>query len=233
MARVEPRVDAGIGAEAAPVDGDTPVGHDGPGVDPVRDGVRTWNVVRDAVARAVVGADAPLRLLLVALLADGHALIEDVPGVGKTLLARAFARSLGLTFARIQGTPDLLPADITGTSILDGGAFRFIAGPVFHNVVLVARSLSRASRDRCPSRSSRWRPRIRSSMKARSRCPRRSSIASSSAFEWDIRTRRPKHGSPDATSIAANHSMTCPRSSRRRTSGHSRTQCAPSTSGRR
>src|SRR5205814_7501812 len=51
MARVEPRVDAGIGAEAAPVDGDTPVGHDGPRVDPVRDGVRTWNVVRDAVAR--------------------------------------------------------------------------------------------------------------------------------------------------------------------------------------
>src|SRR5947207_7501852 len=79
MARVEPRVDAGIGAEGAPVDGDTPVGHDGPGVDPVRDGVRTWNVVRDAAARAVVGADAPLRLLLVALLADGPALIEDVP----------------------------------------------------------------------------------------------------------------------------------------------------------
>src|SRR5205814_6041818 len=136
MARVEPRVEAGIGAEAAPVDGDTPVGHDGPGVDPVRDGVRTWNVVRDAVARAVVGADAPLRLLLVALLADGHALIEDVPGVGKTLLARAFARSLGLTFARIQGTPDLLPTDVTGSSILDKGAFRFVPGPVFSNVVL-------------------------------------------------------------------------------------------------
>ena len=121
MARVEPALNPDDGVE----------------VDATRDGIRSWSSVREAVATAVVGADAPLRLLLVALLADGHALVEDVPGVGKTLLARAFARSLGLTFARIQGTPDLLPADITGTSILDGGAFRFVAGPVFHNVVLV------------------------------------------------------------------------------------------------
>src|SRR5207253_5499109 len=133
MARVEPRVEPGIGTESAPVAGRTAGTDNSPRIDAVRDGVRTWNGVRDAVATAVVGADAPLRLLLVALLADGHALVEDVPGVGKTLLARAFARSLGLTFARIQGTPDLLPADITGTSILDGGAFRFVAGPVFHN----------------------------------------------------------------------------------------------------
>jgi MoxR-like ATPase len=71
------------------------------------------------------------------LLAHGHILLEDVPGVGKTLLARAVARALDLDFGRIQGTPDLLPSDITGTSILEAGAFRFVAGPVFTNVLLV------------------------------------------------------------------------------------------------
>jgi MoxR-like ATPase len=72
-----------------------------------------------------------------ALLAGGHALVEDVPGVGKTLLARAFSQALGLTFGRIQGTPDLLPTHVTGSSILDHGAFRFVPGPVFANVLLV------------------------------------------------------------------------------------------------
>jgi MoxR-like ATPase len=85
----------------------------------------------------VVDSDAPLRLLAVALLAEGHALIEDVPGVGKTLLARAFSRALGLEFARVQGTPDLLPGDVTGSSIYESGAFRFIPGPIFANVLLV------------------------------------------------------------------------------------------------
>ena len=71
------------------------------------------------------------------LLAHGHILLEDVPGVGKTLLARAVARALDLDFGRIQGTPDLLPSDITGTSILENGSFRFVPGPVFTNVLLV------------------------------------------------------------------------------------------------
>jgi MoxR-like ATPase len=101
------------------------------------DGRRTWERVRDGVARAVVGAEEPLRLILVALLADGHVLIEDVPGVGKTLLARATARALGLASARIQGTPDLLPADVTGASILEDGRFRFVPGPVFTNILLI------------------------------------------------------------------------------------------------
>ena len=100
-------------------------------------GARLWRDLRDEVARAVVGAERPLRLLAVALLADGHALIEDVPGVGKTLLARAFARALGLEFGRVQGTPDLLPSDVTGSSVLAEGAFRFIPGPIFTNVLLV------------------------------------------------------------------------------------------------
>jgi MoxR-like ATPase len=93
--------------------------------------------VQQAVSGAVVGGDLPLRLLATALLAGGHALVEDVPGLGKTLLARAFSRALGLTFARVQGTPDLLPTDVTGSSILDQGQFRFIPGPVFANVLLV------------------------------------------------------------------------------------------------
>ena len=109
------------------------------------DGARAWRSLRAAVAEAVVGGDEPLRLLAVALLAEGHALIEDVPGVGKTLLARAFARALDLDFGRIQGTPDLLPSDVTGTSILapsasltEGGlSLKFVPGPVFTNVLLV------------------------------------------------------------------------------------------------
>jgi MoxR-like ATPase len=84
----------------------------------------------------MVGAGEPLRLLTAALLVSGHVLVEDVPGVGKTLLAKAFARSLGLSFARIQGTPDLLPSDVTGSSVLDGSEFRFVPGPIFSNVVL-------------------------------------------------------------------------------------------------
>lgn len=93
--------------------------------------------LESAVGNAVVGATGALRLLAVALLADGHALIEDVPGVGKTLLARAVARAIGLSFGRVQGTPDLLPGDVTGSSILEGNAFRFVPGPIFNQVVLV------------------------------------------------------------------------------------------------
>jgi MoxR-like ATPase len=98
---------------------------------------RFWRDLRGSVAGAVVGEEAALRLLAVALLADGHALIEDVPGVGKTLLARAFASSLGLSFNRVQGTPDLLPTDVTGSSLLEAGRMRFVPGPVFTNVLLV------------------------------------------------------------------------------------------------
>jgi MoxR-like ATPase len=100
-------------------------------------GERLWHALRDAVRQAVVVDETAIRLLAIALLAPGHALIEDVPGVGKTLLARAFSRALGMTFSRVQGTPDLLPSDVLGASLLEGNTFRFIPGPIFTNVLLV------------------------------------------------------------------------------------------------
>ena len=100
-------------------------------------GEHFWRAICDSIRQAVVVEEECIRLLLVALLAGGHVLIEDVPGVGKTLLARAFSRALGLDFSRVQGTPDLLPSDILGASVLEGGSFRFIPGPIFTNVLLV------------------------------------------------------------------------------------------------
>ena len=100
-------------------------------------GQRFWRAICDSIWRAVVVDEEVIRLLAIALLAGGHALIEDVPGVGKTLLARAFSRALGMDFSRVQGTPDLLPSDILGASVLEGGTFRFIPGPIFTNILLV------------------------------------------------------------------------------------------------
>jgi MoxR-like ATPase len=100
----------------------------------------------DNVERAVAGKRESISLAVTALLAGGHVLIEDVPGVGKTLLAKSLARSVAGDFRRIQFTPDLLPADITGTNVYNqgDGAFEFWAGPVFANVVL-ADEINRAS----------------------------------------------------------------------------------------
>jgi MoxR-like ATPase len=86
----------------------------------------------------IVGKARSMELLLAALLAEGHVLIEDVPGVGKTLMAKSLARSMGGTFKRVQFTPDLLPSDITGFNIYNRqtGAFQFQPGPVLANVLL-------------------------------------------------------------------------------------------------
>ena len=100
----------------------------------------------DNVERAVSGKRDDVFLAVVSLLAGGHVLIEDVPGVGKTLLAKSLARSIGGEFRRVQFTPDLLPADVTGLNVYNQGerSFEFWAGPVFANVVL-ADEINRAS----------------------------------------------------------------------------------------
>jgi MoxR-like ATPase len=98
------------------------------------------------LAQTIVGKDEAIRLVLVALLSGGHALLEDVPGVGKTLLAKSLARSINGAFGRIQCTPDLLPSDITGTNIWNPSSreFEFLAGPAFSNILL-ADEINRAT----------------------------------------------------------------------------------------
>jgi MoxR-like ATPase len=98
----------------------------------------TFEAVVDNVAQILEGKEDPTRLALVCLAAEGHLLLEDVPGVGKTSLAKALARSFDLEWSRIQFTPDLLPSDVTGASVFDRetGAFNFRPGGVFANVVL-------------------------------------------------------------------------------------------------
>jgi len=92
--------------------------------------------IGEEVGRVVVGMDGVIDALLTGLVVGGHILLEGPPGVAKTLLAQAFARSTGLNFQRIQFTPDMLPSDITGTMTLRGGDLVFRPGPVFANVVL-------------------------------------------------------------------------------------------------
>jgi len=109
---------------------------------------RTVGAMRDELHRVIVGQDEVIEHLLVAFFAGGHALLEGVPGLGKTLLAKSFAQALGLSFHRIQCTPDLMPADILGTQLVvdrDGGkAFEFSKGPVFTHILL-ADEINRAT----------------------------------------------------------------------------------------
>ncbi|HEY9850358.1 MAG TPA: MoxR family ATPase [Leptolyngbyaceae cyanobacterium] len=103
-------------------------------------------ILTENLGRTIVGKADAIRLVLVALLSGGHALLEDVPGVGKTLLAKSLARSIDGRFQRIQCTPDLLPTDVTGTNIWNQSTseFEFLAGPVFANVLL-ADEINRAT----------------------------------------------------------------------------------------
>ncbi len=105
--------------------------------------------VKNEIKKVIVGNEPIIDGVLICLLANGHALLEGVPGLGKTLLVRTLAQAVSLKFARVQFTPDLMPADITGTNILVEGAagqkeFRFQSGPVFANIVL-ADEINRAT----------------------------------------------------------------------------------------
>jgi MoxR-like ATPase len=99
---------------------------------------RGSEAILDEVERAIVGKRGVLELVLCALLADGHVLVEDYPGLGKTLMARSFATVISARFSRVQFTPDLMPSDITGSAIFDraSGEFAFRPGPIFTNLLL-------------------------------------------------------------------------------------------------
>ena len=162
--------------------------------------------IETQVGQVIVGQGELVRHTLITLLAGGNALLEGVPGLGKTMLVRTLAQAIDCAFSRIQFTPDLMPADIVGTNLIvedEQGRrqFQFEPGPIFANLVL-ADEINRATpktqsamleamqehtRDRgqgrpaaCPSRSSCWPPRTRWKWKAPTRCPKRSSTASSS-----------------------------------------------------
>ncbi len=118
----------GPGASGSTTGGDAFVGQ-----------AHSFRLLVEQVSSVVLGDPTPIRLAAGAFLAGGHALFEDIPGVGKTLLAKALASSIGGTFGRVQGTPDLLPSDLTGITFLDDDTreWTFRPGPLFHNVVLV------------------------------------------------------------------------------------------------
>jgi len=95
--------------------------------------------IREEIGKVIVGQTEMIDLLLAAILADGHVLIEGVPGVAKTLTAKLLARCLDIPFSRIQFTPDLMPSDVIGTSVFNpqSGSFQFRRGPIFSNLVLI------------------------------------------------------------------------------------------------
>src|SRR5256714_13501032 len=106
----------------------------------------SFSTIADNIRQVIQGKEQEVRLALVCLIAEGHLLIEDVPGVGKTMLAKSMARSIDCSFRRIQFTPDLLPTDVTGVNVYnqERGDFEFKPGAVFANIVL-ADEINRAS----------------------------------------------------------------------------------------
>lgn len=96
-----------------------------------------YQILRSEIAKVIVGQDEVVKKILISIFSKGHALLVGVPGLAKTLMVNTISKSLGLTYSRIQFTPDLMPSDITGTEILDEGRhFKFVRGPVFANIIL-------------------------------------------------------------------------------------------------
>ena len=118
----------------------------------------TYERIRFNVAEVLRGKSEVVRLSIIAMLAEGHLLVEDVPGVGKTMLAKALARSVDCTVRRVQFTPDLLPSDVTGTTVYnsENHEWEFKPGAVFANIVWGTRSTGR-DRRRSPPCWRRWR----------------------------------------------------------------------------
>jgi len=162
------------------------------------------------LGRVVVGAHSAIRALVIALIARGHVLVQGVPGLGKTLLAKSLAHALGGEFKRIQGTPDLMPSDIIGVHVFDERERNFVfrPGPLFADVVLVDEinragpktqaALLEAMEERqvsversvfaLPLISWSSLPKIRASSREPIRCPNRSSTGSCCASMWSIPT---------------------------------------------
>lgn len=97
------------------------------------------NAIKKEMAKVIVGQEQMIELMIVALLADGHVLLEGVPGIAKTLTAKLLSKVISTNFSRIQFTPDLMPSDVTGTTVFNAGSskFEFNAGPVFSNIILI------------------------------------------------------------------------------------------------
>ena len=170
----------------------------------VRDLAANYRRMTEQIGKVIVGQNEVVEQLLMALFSRGHCLLVGVPGLAKTLLVSTVSKILHLSFKRIQFTPDLMPADITGTDILQDDPetnrrkFIFLPGPIFANMVLADEinrtppktqaALLEAMQEHtsrpvrtpitCPSPSSSWRRRTRSSRKAPTHCPRPSSTAS-------------------------------------------------------
>ena len=163
--------------------------------------VEKYNTLKNEVAKVIVGQDDIVKSLIICIFSKGHCLLVGVPGLAKTLMVNTLAKALGLSYNRIQFTPDLMPSDIIGTEILDESRkFRFIKGPVFSNVILADEinrtppktqsALLEAMQEKAVTAAGNtyklddhflcWQPKTLLSRKAPTRCPKPSSTGSCS-----------------------------------------------------
>jgi MoxR-like ATPase len=181
------------------------------------------NRIVDNVEKVIVGKHAAVQLTVLGLLCQGHMLIEDVPGVGKTVLAKSLSRSVGCKFQRIQFTPDMLPSDVTGVSVFNQKTreFEFRPGPIHAQIVLVdeinratpktqsalleAMEEKQVTVDGSPIAWNRrlwcWPRKIRSNMRGLFRCPKRSWTGLCCASVWGIQARKTKWKSSTGSSV--------------------------------